>query len=80
MTAAKLLIPLLFGALIGTFWLIEPALAKSSIGIGSGEVTPQPSSGFFGVLFVEVTSYRLKSASATQMRHGEASRGDALVG
>lgn len=67
LTADKLL-PLLFSCVaIGAFLVIEPAFAKSSIGIGSGEVTPQPGSGLLGILFLEVTYYQ--RTFFTALRH-----------
>ncbi len=46
---------------------LEPALAKSSIGIGSGEVTPQPTSGMLGVFFAWITAYQREFF--TSLRH-----------
>lgn len=38
--------------------IAEPALAKSSLGIGSAEVTAQPSGGLFGPIFTHIASYQ----------------------
>jgi len=35
-----------------------PALAKSSLGIGSAEVTAQPSGGLFGPIFTQIATYQ----------------------
>ena len=47
--------------------MAEPALAKSSIGIGSGEVTPTPTSGPMGVYFAWITAYQREFFTA--LRH-----------
>ena len=52
-----------FGLLV----MAEPALAKSSIGIGSGEVTPTPTSGLMGVYFAWITAYQREFFTA--LRH-----------
>ncbi|WP_230785521.1 nickel/cobalt transporter [Aurantimonas coralicida] len=46
---------------------VEPALAKSSLGIGSAEVTAQPSGGFFGAIFTEIAIYQRQFF--TSLRH-----------
>lgn len=55
------------GFMLWQFAALEPALAKSSIGIGSGEVTPQPTSGLMGVFFAWVTGYQRQFFAA--LRH-----------
>ena len=66
----RLMAPLAAGACVLLFCqvlAIGPALAKSSIGIGSGEVTPTPTSGLMGVYFAWITTYQREFFTA--LRH-----------
>ncbi|MEF2550439.1 nickel/cobalt transporter [Aurantimonas sp. A2-1-M11] len=49
---------LILAAILLAAMAVEPALAKSSLGIGSAEVTAQPSGGFLGALFIEIAVYQ----------------------
>ena len=63
-----LLLASVAGALaLGLLLMAEPALAKSSIGIGSGEVTPTPTSGLMGVYFAWITAFQREFFTA--LRH-----------